>query len=293
MIKRRNVVGLKKKWFLNSFGSFVFEGPYTVSNNMDNEVSLKTSDFLERQTQTDFINDIHSKDYKKFIFCKKYFSPKVKLVDISAAPGLVAEYAIKTSLLTNERVICTEYSNKFAEELQVNNNIDWRVLDLSSSDSQSLFFNNLSSKIDLWIMWYSIYYSKDIKALFENIATFSTPGSKIIIATPKPTLGTVLNFGKEKLHPINFPSKEELVHFAQKNKFNLIHVKESERKFSIRPNTNSIIIRWILRFFFDLIVHTSILIANKLHMKGHIKNRSDILALKSSDLFLVFEKEHN
>ena len=155
------------------------------------------------------------------------------------------------------------------------------------------FFNNLSSKIDLWIIWYSIYYSNDIKLLFENIAASSTPCSKIVIATPRPTLGTVLNFGKEKLHPINFPSKEELVYFAKKSKFNLIEVTESERKFSIRPNVNSTIIRWIMRFFFDLIVHTWVLFVNKLYMKGHMENRSDILALESSDLFLVFEREHN
>ena len=97
MIKRHYVSGVQKKWFLNSFGSFVFEGYNSVkcSNEVDNEVSLKTSDFLERQSQTDFINDIHSKDYKKFIFCKKYFSPNVRLVDISAAPGLVKNTRLK------------------------------------------------------------------------------------------------------------------------------------------------------------------------------------------------------
>ena len=288
MYKEKNLImaGFHGNWKLNSYGSFTFtEEQKKLTKKHVSERALKSEDFLSRQNETEFHLNPDSKDYKKLDFCRKYISELTEVVDVSAAPALFQKYAIQEGFLNKDRVICTEFSADFVGDLNGSIELDWRVLDLADAASQSLFFENLTKKINLWIFWYSIYYSGDPNKLFSELSLKSANGSKIIIASPKPTIGTVLNFGKEKFHPTYFISRRELISIANQNNFQLVSEHETKPVSSIRPNKNSKRIRFLARFLIDLIIHSLILLINK----AMFWRVSDTFKLKSSDMILVFE----
>lgn len=281
------MAGFYGKWKLNSYGSLTYtEEQKILTKKHLSERALKSEDFLLRQNETEFHLNPVSKDFRKLDFCRKYISELTEVVDVSAAPALFQKYAISEGLLNKDRVICTEFSTDFVDDLNRSIELDWRVLDLADAASQALFFENLTKKINLWIFWYSIYYSVDPKKLFSKLSLKSANGSKIIIASPQPTIGTVLNFGKEKFHPTYFISRRELISIAEQNNFRLVCEYETKSVFSIRPNKNSKRIRFLARFLIDLILHSLILLINK----ALFWNISETFKLKSSDMILVFER---
>ena len=281
------MASMHAKWKLNSYGSYKCYGDQkNPTKKHISESVLKSEDFLSRQNETEFHLNPNSKDFKKLDFCRKYLAKGIEVVDVSAAPGLFQEYAIREGLIDKDKVICTEFSAEFVGDLNSSIELDWRVLDLANAASQALFFENLTKKINLWIFWYSIYYSCDPNKLFSELSLKSANGSKIIIASPQPTIGTVLNLGKEKFHPTYFISQRELISIANQNNFQLVSEHETKPVFSIRPNKNSKRMRFLARFLIDLIVHSSILVINK----AIFWRVSDTFELKSSDMILVFER---
>ena len=172
------------------------------------------------------VNDNYKGEKFYFIedFIKKDKSIK-DVLEVSAGPGLVG-YNLQNSLNINYNL--TEYDEKIVSNMKKKFNINSYILDFDNLNQ-----NNIpeSKKYDLIILYYCIYYCKNLEELIVLLNNKLKQSGKVIITQNVPNFAAVTKFSiMENYPPYVFYDGNYLIKKFSEFGLDVTQYKEKKRK---------------------------------------------------------------
>jgi len=152
-----------------------------------------------------------------------------RVLDIGGSPGIDAVIMLRKKIV--DTIEITEYNSDIAKNIYKKTKIKTYNFDLS----RLKIINK--KKYDLIILWNVIYYCDNLERLFEIIKKNLTPGGKIILCSPCPTLGLIIKYGVIESYPPKFLYPIKLIKESlNKNNLKIKKISLSKSKNFIKHN---------------------------------------------------------
>lgn len=242
----------------------------------------KSTQFLYFLKFINYVNQEFLVKSKKVKFIEKllnnYNKNNLKILDISGAPGKDAQI-LKVNKKV-KKIEITEYNKKIVKK--INQIIKIKSLFL---DYDCIAKNNINKKYNIIIIWYSIYYSRNLKELILLIKKITLKNGIVIVASNIPNFGCLTKFSIMESHPPKyFWHYKFLIETFYKEDFTVIMKKIN--------NGSNFITHYFLRNFFKKKLYNIISIFLSIfYIIRNIKNiKSYKKDIKLNDYICVFKK---
>jgi len=243
----------------------------------------KTNQFLY------FINSINNFNKKDLVKSKKvklidlllnnYKKNNLKILDISGAPGKDAQILKKNKKI--KEIAVTEYSKKIVKEINKNTGIKSYFLDYDHIKK-----NNINKKYDIIIIWFSIYYCRNLEEFILLIKKIILKNGIVIVGSILPNFACLTKTSiMQSYSPKYFWHYKLLIEAFDKHDFKIIKKKIY--------NGSNFISHYFLKNFFKRKSYNLISIfASVFYIIRNIKHiRSYKKDIKLSDYVCVFKKK--
>ena len=208
----------------NIFNFFFKKKHYLHNNNTNKQTHFKYyKSLLEKQSYNLAFNE------DKYNYMKTRNKRPSRVLDIGGSPGIDAVIMLRKKIV--DTIEITEYNSDIAKNIYKKTKIKTYNFDLS----RLKIINK--KKYDLIILWNVIYYCDNLERLFEIIKKNLTPGGKIILCSPCPTLGLIIKYGVIESYPPKFLYPIKLIKESlNKNNLKIKKISLSKSKNFIKHN---------------------------------------------------------
>ncbi len=191
-----------------------------------------SNNYKNKKNQFEWYLNFKRKSYKddKYFFLTKFLKRKKikKILDISGAPGLTGIEIKKKNKLNYE---ITEYNDKISKHIKKITGLSTYILDFDNIKKNKV----PNKKYDLILIWYSIYYCKNIVHLIDFLKKRVKKNGYLVISQNIPNFAAITKFSiTESYPPYVLYDHKFLVQKFQKSEFNLFDLKFFEEKFFIK-----------------------------------------------------------
>ena len=191
-----------------------------------------SNNYKNKKNQFEWYLKFKRKSYKddKYYFLTKFLKRKKikKILDISGAPGLTGIEIKKKYKLKYE---ITEYNDKISKHIKKITGLSAYILDFDNLKKNKV----PNKKYDLILVWYSIYYCRNISQLVDFIKKRVKKNGYLVISQNIPNFAAITKFSiTESYPPYVFYDHKFLVQKFERSKFNLVDLKFFEKKFFIK-----------------------------------------------------------
>tara|TARA_B100000575_G_C23134534_1_gene658777 strand:+ start:1569 stop:2462 length:894 start_codon:yes stop_codon:yes gene_type:complete len=255
---------------------------FNIFNYLNKTPFAKLSNnYKNKKNQYEWYTNFERKSYKddKYFFLTKFLRRKKikKVLDISGGPGLTG-LEIKKKYNLNYEI--TEYNNKISKHIKKITGLSTYILDFDNLKKNKV----PNKKYDLILLWYSIYFCRDIFQLVDFLKKRIKKNGYLVISQNVPNFAALTKFSiMEPYSPYVLYDHKFLIKKFEKNEFIFFDLKFFEEKFFIK--------RYFFksRSFYNFIYNIICILISLYYITiNYLKINFENLFLK--DYLLIFKK---